>query len=198
MNIKSALAVCLISFGVSDLVAKAPDRKAEDPVAYRTGEKTGELLAQLWVAQAKKNMDKVIALSEQIVSMGKAYSAQINKSFLQGNLDCLKKKDIKAFAEKQKLDKYECAHVLACYYFQDSLISEALVSGAFDLQDPEEKEDAALERAAREIYGKVSPQMLAELRKSLAEDEEYNDCVDLTDLGDDSEDDEDDDEDDED
>ena len=192
MNTKIAVIACLFSLATYEVDA-ASTRKAGDAAAYKTGEKTGELLLQQWLALAKKDINKVIGLSEQIVSVSKAYAGQVNKDFLQGSVDYLKNKNIKAIAEKQKLDKHSCARVLTCYYYWESLISEALLSGSFDLQK-DDKEMNALEKAAREVYGVASPEVLADLKKFLEEDENLADCIDMMDLEDDSEDEEDDEE----
>ncbi len=193
MNIKMAFVACVLAIGANILCAqdssKASVRKAEDSAAYRTGEKTAELILQQWIQLAKKDIQKVIDLSEQIASASKAYSSQLNKSFLYGNVDCLKKKDVKAIAESQKLDKHGCARVLACYYYWDSLVTAALASGAFDFENPEDKENEALERAATEVYGSASPEIIADLKQSLAADEELTDAHDMIDFDDSSDDD---------
>lgn len=165
----SIIAVLIMGIGA---VQAASLRKIEDPKAYEAGEKVGELILQQWIQLAKKNITEVITLSQKVAELSKNYSEQLNKSFIMGNIDCLKKKNVKLIAEKAQLDKHGCARVLACYYYWHALLSAAITSGAFDFGNPEDKEQEALERAAREVYGIASPEIVGELKKSLEADEE--------------------------
>lgn len=146
------------------------DQKIDDSDAYRTGEKTAELILKQWIQLAKNNVMQVIELAQQVAVLSEKYSESFNRSFLQGNVDCLKKKNLKSIAEKEKLNKDGYARMLTCYYCWDAFINAALEANSFEIQACDALEENALKKAALEAYGSASPENLAKLKKSLADD----------------------------
>lgn len=170
---KHGIVAFVLTMGVGELAcAQTSARKIDDKAAYKAGEQTAELILQQWIQLAKKNIEEVIKLTQRVAALSKDYAQDLNKSFILGNVDCLKKKNIKLVAENAKLDKHGCARVLACYYYWHSLMTAALASGAFDFENPEDKEMEALERAVREVYGIASPEIVTEIKNSLDADNE--------------------------
>ncbi len=166
MNHKITLFIGLLTLIASVYSVQLP--KIDDQEAYRAGLSAGEMLLGQWITIAKKDREASMRLSQEFNSRQKKYMKETNKSFLLGTLDALKKKDVRAVAQSHKLDQAATVYVLSCYYFLNELVARALSTGEYDDLD-EDKELEILKKAAREVYGKDSPELLDDLKNAFAD-----------------------------
>ena len=168
MFLKKVVVVSCIS--LCSLVMGHEAQEYNDPIAYRSGELVGELTFEAWIQAAKERRDEVIELAQKITQVGKEYAMSLNLSFLHGYYSCLETKEVGVQLELAELTKYQCALVLACYYYWILQLEHALRVQDFEFLYSPHFEEKALERATILMYGEPVTEIMRELKKTLEHD----------------------------
>lgn len=149
-------------------------KQAQDSIAFWTGQKAGKLILQQWIHLTKRNKQGMLKLEEEVAQLSKPYTGdgRYNESFILGAMDALQRKYVQAAIAREKLSKQQHVQVLACYYLCDIMFSRTLKECTFDINLEPSYQQKALEKAIADVYGDVTPALIAELKKALELDDD--------------------------